>query len=77
MQAFTAIGRIPDDDRSRSRTRHLLHGSVLLGRQVVEALVDRVGRLDLVLDADEAGMSIALKARYGCTMGRAKRNSRS
>ena len=42
-------------ERLLERTRHLGHLGQLLGRQVVEVLVDRVGRLDLVLDPVEAG----------------------
>ena len=42
-------------ERLVERARHLRHLRQLLGREVVEVPVDRVGRLDLVLDAVEPG----------------------
>jgi hypothetical protein len=38
------------------RRRHGVDVGVLLRRQLVEVLVDRLRRLDLVLDAVDAGM---------------------
>ena len=47
----------------------------LVRRQLVQVLVDRLGRLDLVLDAVDAAMSMAEKARYGLLGGSGTRNS--
>ena len=42
------------EDRTQV-ARHVIHGGMLLRRELVDVLVDRRGRLDLVLDAVQAG----------------------
>lgn len=63
------------EDRGE-RGRDLLDVRVLLGSQLVQVLVDRLGGLDLVLHAVEAWpIRRAEKARYGFEDGSGARNS--
>jgi len=52
-------------ERALERLRHRRHLGLLLRREIVEVLVERLARLDLLLDAIEPGMSMAALARLG------------
>ena len=57
------------------RARHLLDHRLLLGRQVVQVLVHRLRRLELVLDAVEAGHQHRAERQVRVARGSGVRNS--
>jgi len=56
-----------------ARAPGVLGTSLALGSQRVDVLVERLARVDLVLDAIEAGIIMTENARYGLAVGSGQR----